>query len=191
MINGLQGSDVGEAPAHSARSPLSERLTGVDPFPKSPLGFNSNSYMSTHILPPLKFHSGLLTPHSIVAPPLGKGDDDDWGSDEESVASVPDDMDCSYTDEEDDSLKPVLHRYDEEEVFGHMPHTRVKSGTGRPLNRGLAMEKLKIEVPRTSRRHTADGGLGMRTCAPSGLTSAPASSRMLRERVLLRNVGVR
>ncbi|XP_010036107.1 uncharacterized protein LOC104425188 isoform X1 [Eucalyptus grandis] len=181
-----QGSDVGEAPA---RSPLTEKLPGVDPFPKSPLGFSGNSYMSTHSLPPLKFHSGLLTPHSIVAPPLGKGsdDDDDWGSDEESVASVPEDMDCSYTDEEDDSSKPVLRRYDEEQVFGHMPPTRAKSGTGRPLNRGSAMEDLQIEVPGTCRRHTSDGGLGMRTCAPSGLTSAPVSSHLLRERVLRRN----
>ncbi|KAJ6723897.1 PORTAL PROTEIN [Salix koriyanagi] len=188
-------------------SPLSaEQLSppplAENPFPKSPLFCNSSSY----ILPPLKFHSGLLTPHSIVSPCLQNKDDseDDDEEDNESVASVSDYVSGrrNYTEEDDfentgpsdfDYLEmPVMQSYqeeDEEEIFG-VPRNRPTAKT--KLNRGILKEDLKIELPCHFRRlkstTQADGDLGFRKLGTHKKNSmGPGGSFSLRERAQIRN----
>uniref|UniRef100_A0A2C9UVX2 Uncharacterized protein n=1 Tax=Manihot esculenta TaxID=3983 RepID=A0A2C9UVX2_MANES len=183
-----QGSDVQEPRIRSPLSPLTEKLCSHDPFPKSPtdplqkspLLYNSNNFSSSHLLPPLKFHSGLLTPHSLVAPCLDDNDN-------ESVASVSDYVGGNYSEEEEnvgvidaDYLeKPVSHFYEEEEeeILGNRPRTK--------LNRGLLKEDLKIVVPDNFRRFTTDCDLGIRKAVLKN--STPVGSCPLRERVQMRN----
>ena len=81
------------------RSPLTEKIS----IPKSPIRYKSNGLISP-VLPPLKFHSGLLAPrsHTFVA----SSGFNDGESDESVVDSVLDgDDDESFSD-------------DDEEVFG-------------------------------------------------------------------------
>lgn len=209
VIMYLQGSDAEESQP-KVRSPLSplsaEQLSppplAENPFPKSPLFYNSSSY----ILPPLKFHSGLLTPHSIVSPCLQNKDDgeDDDEEDNESVASVSDYVSGrrNYTEEDDfentgpsdfDYLEmPVMQSYqeeDEEEIFG-VPRNRPTAKT--KLNRGVLKEDLKIELPCHFRRlkstTQADGDLGFRKLGTHKKNSmGPGGSFSLRERAQIRN----
>lgn len=65
------------------RSPFAEKLTS-DAYPILPLRFGTNSGGGGPALPPLKFHSGLLTPHSLVAPCLSSDDENDYDDDNES-----------------------------------------------------------------------------------------------------------
>ncbi|KAI5339991.1 hypothetical protein L3X38_019265 [Prunus dulcis] len=155
------------------RSPLSEKLTS-EPYPKSPLRFSSNS--GSHVLPPLKFHAGLLAPQSLVASCLSSDTDNEY-DDNESVASVSDDGSAAnYFDEE---TKPMEQYYEEEEMFGY----KNKSSTG--LNRGLLKEGLRIELPGNCRRFT-DGEVGFKNrCAPK--TSTPCAGNQLLKRAQLRN----
>ncbi|KAJ4980949.1 hypothetical protein NE237_031786 [Protea cynaroides] len=163
-----KGSDGGT----QLRSPLVEKFT-VGTIPVSPL-HNSKNYLSPSILPPLKFHSGLLMPPSAMT--LGLSDDDD-----DSVASVPDDMDICYSDEsEEEGLgssdhdlqeKPIVQRYDEELLGGEtISNFNPESGKGSngphgsSMIRGSSKEKLRIEVPDTIRRFR-DGNLGITECA--------------------------
>ncbi|KAF2284718.1 hypothetical protein GH714_029526 [Hevea brasiliensis] len=180
-----QGSDVQERRIRSPLSPLSEELCSHNPFPKSPtdpiqkspLLYNSNNFSSSHLLPPLKFHSGLLTPRNLVAPCLDDNDN-------ESVASVTDYMGGNYSEEEEDVgvtdidylEKPDLQCYDEEEIHGNRPKTR--------LNRGLLKEDLKIVVPDNFGRFS-DCDLASRKTVLKN--STPAGSCPLRERVQMRN----
>ena len=169
------------------RSPLTEKI-GCDPFPKSPLShrsFNGETFMSPHVLPPLKFHCGLLAPHCLVTPCLD--DDDEY----ESVASAPDEEDTNYSDSEEevDFLdKPILQCYNDEEIFGYpyKSSTNFSRAHGSSLNKGgLSKEKLKIEVPENFRRYTTDGELGTRKCAQKGSTTAPSGGGAeLHKRVL-------
>jgi hypothetical protein len=162
----LQGSDLQVEEPPPVRSPLTEKI-GYDPFPKSPLShkYNADPLLSSHVLPPLKFHPGLLPPLSLVTPCLDHDED-------ESVASVPDDEDTNYSDEEVDFLdKPTLQSCAEEEIFGYTYNstTRFSRTHGSSLNTaGMSKEKLKIEVPENFRRYTTDGELGNRRYAPSG-----------------------
>jgi hypothetical protein len=200
----LQGSDAEESQP-KVRSPLSplsaEKLSPVaaaeNPFPKSPLFYNSSS----HLLPPLKFHSGLLTPHSIVSPCLQNKEEDD---DNVSVASVSDYEigRRNYTEEDgfedigpsdfDYLEKPVMQSYqdeDEEEIFGV---TRNRPTAKTKLNRGVLKEDLKIELPGHFRRLKSatqvDGDLGFRKSGtPKKNSVGPGGSFSLRERVQLRN----
>ncbi|KAJ9176723.1 hypothetical protein P3X46_012005 [Hevea brasiliensis] len=181
-----QGSDVQEPRIRSPLSPLSEELCSHNPFPKSPtdpiqkspLLYNSNNFSSSHLLPPLKFHSGLLTPRNLVAPCLDDNDN-------ESVASVTDYMGGNYSEEEEEDVgvtdidylgKPDLQCYDEEEIHGNRPKTR--------LNRGLLKEDLKIVVPDNFGRFS-DCDLASRKTVLKN--STPAGSCPLRERVQMRN----
>ncbi|KAM3684561.1 hypothetical protein ACJW31_11G053000 [Castanea mollissima] len=168
-----QGSDLQVEEPPLVRSPLSEKI-GCDPFPKSPLSHRSfNGSSLTHVLPPLKFHCGLLAPHSLVTPCLD--DDDEY----ESVASAPDEEDTNYSDSEEevDFLdKPILQCYNDDEIFGYTykSSTNFSRAHGSSLNKGgLSKEKLKIEVPENFRRYTTDGELGTRKCAQKGSTTAP------------------
>ncbi|KAF2284726.1 hypothetical protein GH714_029594 [Hevea brasiliensis] len=181
-----QGSDVQEPRIRSPLSPLSEELCSHNPFPKSPtdpiqkspLLYNSNNFSSSHLLPPLKFHSGLLTPRNLVAPCLDDNDN-------ESVASVTDYMGGNYSEEEEEDVgvtdidyleKPDLQCYDEEEIHGNRPKTR--------LNRGLLKEDLKIVVPDNFGRFS-DCDLASRKTVLKN--STPVGSCPLRERVQMRN----
>eukprot|EP00257_Ricinus_communis_P019201 XP_015578120.1 uncharacterized protein LOC8288297 isoform X1 [Ricinus communis] len=179
-----QGSDSQEPRIRSPLSPLTEKQSPHDPFPKSPINplpkspllYSTNSFSSTHFLPPLKFHSGLLTPRSLVAPCLDDNDN-------ESMASVSDCVGGQYSEEEEEDFdyleKPVMQCYEEEEedeMFGNRPKIK--------LNRGFLKEDLKIEVPGNFRRFTTDGEVGVRKGLLKG--STPGSCP-LRERVQLRN----
>ncbi|XVF81368.1 hypothetical protein PTKIN_Ptkin15bG0149500 [Pterospermum kingtungense] len=166
-----QGKETDQEP--KIRSPLMEKLSPHDSFPKSPLIYNTASLLSPHVLPPpMKFRSGLLGPHCVIAP--GLDDDDD-----ESVASVSDDnagygygYGCGNGNE---SFS------DEEEVFGS---NRCNS----KLTRGFSKQNLKVELPDTNRRFT-DGDLGIRDFAKKNFTSAAigGGSFGLRERVQVNN----
>lgn len=176
----LQGKETDQEPR--IRSPLTEKLSPQDSFPKSPLTYNTASLLSPHVLPPpLKFRSGLLGPHCVISPGLGEDDDDDH----ESVASVSDDnAGCGYG-----------YRYgnvnvnesfsDEEEVFE-------SNKCSSKLSRGFSKQNLKVELPDTNRRFT-DGDLGIRDFAKKNFTSAGigGGSFGLREQVQVNNAHVR
>lgn len=181
-----QGSEIQEPLVRSPLSPLAERLSPNEQFPKSPINpllksprlYSSNNFGSSHLLPPLKFSSGLLKPHSLAAPCLDN-------EDSESVASVSDYVGGNYSEDEETDVglsdfdyleKPVMRCYEEEEIFGNRPKTK--------LNKGLLKQDLKIEVPGNLRRFTTDGDLEVRNV--SFESSAPASCP-LRARVQLRN----
>uniref|UniRef100_A0A2N9FJ97 Uncharacterized protein n=1 Tax=Fagus sylvatica TaxID=28930 RepID=A0A2N9FJ97_FAGSY len=72
-----QGSDLQVEEPPPVRSPLTEKI-GYDPFPKSPLShkYNADPLLSSHVLPPLKFHPGLLPPLSLVTPCLDHDEDE-------------------------------------------------------------------------------------------------------------------
>lgn len=140
--------------------------------------------MSPHSLPPLKFHAGLIQPHSLLAPRLGDSEDDEGNNYvDESVASVSDDMDLTYSDEDDEHLR-YCNEAEEEETFGY-------KSSNTKLNRGL-LNSLKIEVPESNQRFT-DGDLGIQKSSHKTLTPSAGSSisSLLRERVQLRNAQVR
>ncbi|KAK2647676.1 hypothetical protein Ddye_015165 [Dipteronia dyeriana] len=196
-------------PEPKIRSPLAERLSH-DLFPKSPILYTTTtntSLMSPHGLPPLKFHSGFLKPHSVLAPRLDQNVDYEDEDGNESVASVSENMDTNSDNEEDygddDDLRssgvdfsennPVERIYseeEEEEVLGY------KNGYGIKLNKGL-MNNLKIEVPNCGNRRFTDGESGTRNssrmfstpCGSGGGGGGGGSSisSLLRERVQLRN----
>ncbi|KAK9285459.1 hypothetical protein L1049_024652 [Liquidambar formosana] len=180
-----QGSGVEQR----VRSPLTDKFA-CETFPKSPLVYNTDSYMSPHVMPPLKFRSGLLAPHSVVALSTDDDEDDD-GDDNESVGSAPEDLDYNYSEvfeEEgvgsnniDFSENPAVQCYDEE-IFGLKSSTTnlnsitvirsdVRCG---PSNKGLSKENLGTEVPDNFRRFT-DGGLGIRRCAHRNSTPGGSS----------------
>ncbi|KAJ4847075.1 hypothetical protein Tsubulata_040364 [Turnera subulata] len=202
-----RGSEAEEPRIRSPLSPLTS--PHQDPFPKSPLSYKRNSY--TQLLPPLKFHSGLLTPTTSLVPPSCREDDgdddddeDDGGGDRESIASVSDYVSRNYEfDDDDDGFEekrgvgstgdmdvdyletPVMqcYREDEEEMM-MMPLPRSSKTR---LNRGMLKEDLKIEVPGNFRRFTTDGDFGVEKFAAQNSTTVQGGSFSLRERVQLRN----
>ncbi|KAM1358883.1 hypothetical protein ACFX15_045092 [Malus domestica] len=160
------------------RSPLAEKLTS-DAYPISPLRFGTNSGGGGPALPPLKFHSGLLAPHSLVAPCLSSDDENDYDDDNESVDSVSDMGSSAIYFEEESKPMEQYYQEEEEEVFGY----RDKPSTG--LNRGLLKEGLRVELPGNCRRFT-DGEVGFKKrCPPKTLT--PGAGNQLLKRAQLRN----
>ena len=163
----LQGSDPEQ---QHVRFPLTEKLDS-DAFPKSPLSYNINGYASHHVLPPPKFRSGLLGPHSTVS--LGMDDhteDEEEDEEEESVASAPDDTDGNYSEaseeEEFGMEKPFAPLYDEELFHSQSRRNSNPSALNRSnhrivssINRGVSKEHLRIEVPEDCKRF-AHGVLG-------------------------------
>ncbi|CAK9151820.1 unnamed protein product [Ilex paraguariensis] len=144
-----------------SRSPLSEKLDCEYLLPKSPVLYNSSTSMSSHILPPLKFHSGLLGPHNTVTLSINSDKDSyDDNEETESVASAPDEVDGNYSEEEE-LEKPAINCYDEE-IFGMKSSMKLngsrgdgpKGRYGSTLNRGLLMENLRIDVPENARTFT-------------------------------------
>ena len=167
----LQGKETDQEPR--IRSPLTEKLSPHDLFPKSPLIYNTATLLSPHVLPPpLKFRSCLLGPHTVIAPCL---DDDHGDGDDESVASVSDDNAGNGNE----------NFSDEDEVFG-------SNKCSSKLSRGFSKQNLKVELPGTNRRFT-DGDLGIRDFAKKKFTSAGigGGSFGLRERVQVHNSHVR
>ncbi|KAF7833299.1 uncharacterized protein G2W53_015632 [Senna tora] len=187
-----QGTEIGVEETR-IRSPLSEKISS-ERFPKSPLIYSSNS-LSSPILPPLKFHSGLLAPHNHAFVTSGLNND---GESDESVDSVLDGEDGSFSDEEVsgpnnfDYLeeKPISQCYDEEELFGYKGVRPKPKPEGRNgiLKNGLFNENLTIEVPSSVRRFT-DGGLGYRKCGQNQKNMTPIGGSQLLKQVHLRNVG--
>ncbi|GLT49920.1 hypothetical protein SLA2020_234460 [Shorea laevis] len=159
------------------RSPLMEKLSPHEQFPMSPLAYKSRSYLSPHALPPLRFHSGLFAPQSLMTPCL---DDDD----DESIGSISDEVGGSYNfsgvdEKEIDISGPRSDGFldipnSTGEVFAPKPSTK--------LNRWFSKENLRIEMPDSNRRLT-DGGLGIRKFAPENLTPRVGGSGRLLEQV--------
>ncbi|GMI69180.1 hypothetical protein HRI_000587300 [Hibiscus trionum] len=163
-----QGKEADPEPR--IRSPLAEKPAPHDSFPKSPLIYNTATLLSPHVLPsPLKFRSGLLGPHSVIAPAI----DDNDCEDDESVASVSD-----YISGGDAGN---VNFSDEEEKF-----ERTKCSS--KLIRGFSKLDLKVELPDNNRRFT-DGELDIRDFAKKNHTSAGigGGSFGLRERVQVQN----
>ncbi|KAF8105660.1 hypothetical protein N665_0157s0225 [Sinapis alba] len=148
-----------------ARSPLSENLSPSTTFPRSPL-----SFISPHTLSPLKLNSAQLSPKLVTPTSLHVDDDDD---EDMSISSVSDTVgggganelfsDYDLDDDVEESMTPVGKRYyDEEEVFGPKPSSK--------LNRGVLKDKnLRIEVPFANRRVT-DGESRLRKLAMANST---------------------
>ncbi|KAI4308594.1 hypothetical protein L6164_031650 [Bauhinia variegata] len=170
-----QGSEV-EQEEPRVRSPLSEKITS-DPFPKSPLFSNLNS----HVLPPLKFHSSLLSPHNHAF--IASGFDAEDGDSNESIGSVVDGDHGNFSDEE---ISGLAQCYAEEELFGCEVTRAIKSERCNGiLKKGLANENLTIEVPNNIRRYT-DGELGFKKSVQKSFT--PAGGSKLQQQVHLRNI---
>lgn len=151
--------------------------------------------MPSHALPPLKFHSALLTPSGLMAQSVVGDDEDD---DDMSIASV---SDSTYSYEEvlgfNDS-KPLTECYNDEELYGYEANTYLKISAvngfkgrqGSSLNRGLLNESLRIEVPEHNCRRFTDGELGSRKSAQK--TSTPSSAAtQLQKRIHSRNIDVK
>ncbi|WMV39524.1 hypothetical protein MTR67_032909 [Solanum verrucosum] len=159
-----QGSEVKQSCSSNTRSPLSEKLDDRYPIPRSPLAcYTPNS----HVLPPLKFHSGLLKPLNTVALSVDSNDDDcdfDYDDEEiesESVASASEELNGHYSEEE------------EEEALStnscQIKGAGMSNRNGSTLNRGVLQGNLRIEVPGNARRFTEGSGqkaqiLGIPSC---------------------------
>lgn len=149
---------------YEARSPLTEKLDTNYRLPRSPLSYSSSNYTSSHVLPPLKFHSGLLKPLSTVTFSVESNEDesDYFNEDDESesVGSAPNEVYGIHTD--DDGSDEDIHL------------NSIKKANdrkyGSTINRGLLKEDLRIEVPGSLRRFT-DGELGSMGCGHSSAVS--------------------
>ncbi|GAB2285161.1 hypothetical protein Dimus_019614 [Dionaea muscipula] len=125
-----KGSDAGT----EAGSPAADSIQ----MSRSPLACTNGIYMPPHtILPPLKFHSGLIAAHRVsssIEYSCAYGDYDD-----ESVGSVPADSDGKYQEDVESSDTGVSA-------------TSVAGGHKSLINRESSMVNLKIQVPESVRR---------------------------------------
>ncbi|KAL3652499.1 hypothetical protein CASFOL_002180 [Castilleja foliolosa] len=152
-----KGSDAEQQ--FQTRSPLTEKFDTKYSLPRSPLAYSSSNYTSSHILPPLKFHSGLLKPLNTVALSVDSNDDEtDYSNDEngyesESVGSAPNEL-CGNQYEEEppvDKQPPVIRAFEEEDMFILNSNKKMNgSKYGSTINRGLLKRDLRIEVPWSS-----------------------------------------
>lgn len=147
-----QGSEVKQSCSNNTRSPLSEKLDDRYPIPRSPLAcYTPNS----HVLPPLKFHSGLLKPLNTVALSVDSNDDDcdfDYDDEEiesESVASASEELNGHYSEEEEEALSTNTCQ---------IKGAGMSNRNGSTLNRGVLQGNLRIEVPGNARRFTEGSG---------------------------------
>ncbi|KAL3333182.1 hypothetical protein AABB24_033316 [Solanum stoloniferum] len=152
-----QGSEVKQSCSSNTRSPLSEKLDDRYPFPKSPLAcYTPNS----HVLPPLKFHSGLLKPLNTVALSVDSNDDDcdfDYDDEEiesESVASASEELNGHYSEEEEEEEEEETLTTNSCQIKG----VGMSNRNGSTLNRGVLQGNLRIEVPGNARRFTEGSG---------------------------------
>lgn len=154
--------------------------------------------MTTHVLPPLKFHSGLLGPRYPVTLSVDSNDEEEEDEDDESVASAPGDSggtDSGWNYSEEEGLrysdveyleKPVENRCDKE-VFGSEVSANLNHKAS-SLNKGVLEERLRVEVPGNYRRFT-DGALGFGGGAHRSVVAG--GSCRLRETVQSNNAYVR
>ncbi|CAN4104391.1 unnamed protein product [Withania somnifera] len=155
-----QGSEVKQS--CNTRSPLSEKFDDDKyPIPRSPLA----SYMpNSHVLPPLKFHSGLLKPLNTVALSVDSNEDDcdfDYDDEEiesESVASASNEFDDGHYSEEEEAMGTKI--FDQSTNLCQVKGAGLSNRHGSTLNRGILKEKLRIEVPGNARRFTDLGFQG-------------------------------
>ncbi|CAA0816274.1 Unknown protein [Striga hermonthica] len=145
------------------RTPLTEKLDMTYPLPRSPLAYGSSNYSSSHVLPPLKFHSGLLKPLNTVTLSADSNEEesdyynDDNLDESESVGSAPNELYGNQSDDEVVDMLPVIKGF--EDVFNVNPTKKLNERKhGSTINRGLLKEDLRIEVPPSLRRFS--DGLG-------------------------------
>ncbi|KAL0362547.1 UNVERIFIED_CONTAM: hypothetical protein Scaly_1209900 [Sesamum calycinum] len=160
-----KGSDVEQC---QTRSPLTEKLDMKYPLPRSPLAYSSSNFTSSHVLPPLKFHSGLLKPINTVALSVDSNEDEsDYYNDDESesVGSAPDEVSRNHSD--DDMVdRPVIRGFEEDMLYVNSSKNLNDRKHVSTINRGPLKEDLRVEVPGSVRRFT-DGEWGSRGCGPS------------------------
>ncbi|PIN16647.1 hypothetical protein CDL12_10693 [Handroanthus impetiginosus] len=165
-----KGSDVEQC---QTRSPLTEKLDTKYPLPRSPLSYASSNYTSSHILPPLKFHSNLLKPlNTVTLSAESNGDDSDYYNDDESesVGSAPDEI-CGNHFDDDDGVDTSTIGGFEEDIFNLNQSQKMNERKyASTINRGLSKEDLHIKVPGSLRRFT-DGAWGSKGCGPSSVVS--------------------
>ncbi|KAK7371807.1 hypothetical protein VNO80_05172 [Phaseolus coccineus] len=168
-----------DSPPSLLRSPLAEKITTSDRFPRSPILSSANS-LNSPVLPPLKFHSALLQPRNLA---FGYGD---LHVDDESDISMED----AFSDEElsapsnlDYSDSPIPYNYDEEQLFGSKPQAQGRCGI---LKTGLSNQNLSIQVPCSVRRFT-DGEVGFNKCVQRKLTPVGGAGQP-QKKAHLRNV---
>lgn len=172
-------------PGIRTRSPLTEKLT----LPRSPLlSCSANSLTpKSPALPPLKFHTPLLTPSKLAfrfSDPDPDDDDDDDGVDsvsDESVVSpslpgaAAQTEGSNFSDDEEERVVDYLDTsiaqcYDEEQLFGSRTGIKPKAPNHNGILRnGLANQNLTIQLPNSVRRFT-DGELGFYKCVHKNLT---------------------
>ncbi|KAI3457041.1 hypothetical protein Pfo_013704 [Paulownia fortunei] len=167
-----KGSDVEQC---QTRSPLTEKLDTKYPLPRSPLAYSSSNYTSSHVLPPLKFHSGLLKPLKTVTLSVDSNEDesdyynDDNDDESESVGSAPDEI-CGNHSDDDAVDRRVIGGF-KEDMFNLNSSKKLNDRKyGSTINRGLLKEDLRVEVPGSVRRFT-DGEWGSRGCGQSSAVS--------------------
>nr|XP_043624942.1 uncharacterized protein LOC122596431 [Erigeron canadensis] len=156
-------------------SPLRE--TAIDHeylVPKSPLSFNTTTFKSSNLLPPLKFHSGLLGSHSLEPNSYNDYEDDDYDDyddHDESVGSASDDMDCTISEGEEFN----------EEIFNvNLVKAQAPIGPNKStLNKGMIKENLSVEVPMNTRKFTEAGWHGGASILPSSVSAASRLREML------------
>ncbi|KAL0353942.1 UNVERIFIED_CONTAM: hypothetical protein Sangu_0975500 [Sesamum angustifolium] len=160
-----KGSDVEQC---HTRSPLTEKRDMKYPLPRSPLAYSSSNFTSSHVLPPLKFHSGLLKPINTVALSVDSNEDEsDYYNDDESesVGSAPDEVSRNHSD--DDMVdRPVIRGFEEDMLYVNSSKNLNDRKHVSTINRGPLKEDLRVEVPGSVRRFT-DGEWGSRGCGPS------------------------
>ncbi|XP_042067514.1 uncharacterized protein LOC121810862 isoform X1 [Salvia splendens] len=158
---------------YPSRSPLSERIDTKYHLPRSPLAYSSSSYASSHVLPPLKFHSGLVKPLSSVNLSVESNEDesdyynDDNDDEGESVGSAP-----HGNNSDDDAVDGPVIRGFEEDMFHFSAGNRLNGVKHKStIKRGLLQEDLRVEVLGGVSRFT-DGEWGSRGYGPSSAVSA-------------------
>lgn len=157
------------------RSPLTEKLDTKYSLPRSPLAYSSGNYKSSHVLPPLKFHSGLLKPLNTVALSVHSDDDesdyynDSHNYESESVGSAPDEM-CGNQSDDDVVDRPVIGVLEENMLNLNSSKKMSDRKYGSTINRGMLKEDLRIEVP-GGVKGFRDVGWGSRGCGVSSAVS--------------------
>ncbi|KAL1560530.1 hypothetical protein AAHA92_10730 [Salvia divinorum] len=158
---------------YQSRSPLSERIDTKYHLPRSPLAYNSSSYASSHVLPPLKFHSGLVKPLSSVNLSVESNEDesdyynDDNDDEGESVGSAP-----HGNNSDDDAVDGPMIRGFEGDMFHFSAGNKLNGVKPKStIKRGLLQEDLRVEVPGDVRRFM-DGEWGSTGYGQSSAVSA-------------------
>ncbi|PHT76922.1 hypothetical protein T459_20444 [Capsicum annuum] len=160
-INWIKQGSEGKQQSCNTRSPLSEKIDDRYSLPRSPL---ANYTPNSHVLPPLKFHSGLLKPLHTVALSIDSNEDDcdfeydDEEIESESVASASDELTGHYSEEEEEEEALGTKVFDQGTNLCQIKGAGLSNRHGSTLNRGILQENLRIEVPGNTRRFTEGSG---------------------------------